>query len=68
MATKKSEAQKTYTVTGRIQSDILVELKANSLQDAIAEANNLKFESFAAYNGEYSDGESVTLLAIWEND
>jgi hypothetical protein len=55
MATKL----KTYMVMAKCNRDVSVEIKAESLGDAVAKAGDLKDEDFVKVIGDYNDGSTI---------
>jgi hypothetical protein len=67
MAAKKTTASQTYTITGRIRADVMVEVQATSWETALEQAKALKFEDFVTVSGDVSEAESPEIRTIWIN-
>ena len=47
---------KTFDVTGRLELLVQVTIKADSLEDALAESKFLKAQDFVSFKGDFVDG------------
>jgi hypothetical protein len=59
---------KKFTVGGKLNLTVGVEINAESLEDALAQARRLKAKDFVEINGEWMDGDLENINSVWEND
>ena len=67
-AAKKTTTHQTYTITGRIRADVLVEIQSPSWEEATAQARTLKLEDFVTPCGDISDCNDPEIRTIWLNE
>jgi len=65
MATK--EKLKTFGVWAKCNNQVIVEVSAKTLEEAVEKAKALDEDQFISINGEYVDG-SFKLTGVLEND
>ena len=69
MATKKKDALKTFSITGRINNlDISIEIKAATLEEALIKAREKKFTDFVEATGDVFDYEGPEIRSVWVNE
>ena len=56
---------KVFSVTGRVSVDVTIEIAAKDWEDAVSQANQLKFESFVSLEGDLLDNRPVQIQSIW---
>ena len=63
----KQEPLQAYGVWARCRQQVIVEIRARSLEDALEKSKELKEEDFVTVNGEYCDGE-FEITGVLRND
>lgn len=58
---------KEYLITGRIHIDVGVAVNANTLDEALEKAKQLKIGDFIEILGEHNDSQGPTIVTICEN-
>lgn len=68
MATKKKVVKKTFAVTAKFDNvQISVEVPAESLEEALTKARELKFDNFISAKGNVFDFDGPVVTSLWEN-
>ena len=62
-----SKALKTYSVTGRLELVVSIDVKAENLVDALLSAGKLTEHDFVKILGEYFDG-GLAIVGVSDND
>lgn len=61
MATKK----RNYQITAKLELQVDIEVFAASLEEALAQSNDLKVSDFVEFKGDYIDG-GMRISAVYE--
>jgi hypothetical protein len=54
---------KTFDITGRLKLMVQVTIKADSLEDALAQSKSLAEKDFVSFKGEFMDG-SLAIIGV----
>lgn len=65
---KATTRKKTYTVTGRVHVDVGLEVEANSLEEAMTKAKDLKLTDFVNILGENNDSSGPEIVSIFSGE
>lgn len=63
----KQEPTRPYNVWAHCRQTVSVEIRAQSLEEALEKAKELDEEDFVTVNGEYADGE-FEITGVLKND
>ena len=62
---KQVKRQQSFTVMGKLNLDIYINIDAESLGDALAKSEHLKEEDFVTILGDFADG-SMRVIGVME--
>lgn len=60
-----AKGKKRYTIVAKLEVEADVEITADSLEDAVAQARTLKVPDFVSFTGEFVDGKDVEIKGVW---
>lgn len=58
---------KTFSVCGKLELDISLDVSAASLEEAVAQSKKLDVDDFVEITGEYNDG-NLRITGLFEHD
>jgi len=62
----KGKRLKTYQISGRIQVDVDISVKAASLEEALKQSNDMDIHDFIEMKGDFIDGKLQEITGIFK--